>query len=91
MFRTARLTGRDAAEVRWGYLVACHVTNWSLSTSADGSVSFTGSVNEADDFRLTQQGLTVCVLRPNGRVWSYPVLTLSIAGDTVHAAVRPQE
>ena len=90
MFRSATLTGRDGAELRWGYLRAASVRTWTLSTQGQ-TCTFSGQLRDVQTYMLSQQGLSVCLLRPNGLVWQYQIDTLHIAGETVTATVRTQE
>jgi hypothetical protein len=80
------MTG-SAARIVWGYLPAARLSAWSLS--ADGTL--TGMLADVDRFRLGQQGLTLRVDRPNGKVWAWPIITLSVADHTVSGTVSLQE
>lgn len=86
MFRTATMTG-PAARVTWGYHVAAQLQAWSLT--ADGNtVRLTAAVESSDAFKLTQQGLSLCIPRQKGAVWTYPIESLHIADRTLTAVVR---
>ena len=83
------MTGREGM-VTWGYHVAASLASWSLSaTGATGTL--TGTVSEADDFKLSQQGLSFCVRRQTGPPWEWPIESLHIADHQLTATVRLQE
>jgi hypothetical protein len=76
--------------VRWGYHTAASLPTWTLSAK-DAGFALTGSVREADTFRLSQSALTFRVPRQNGSVWVWPILELHIADGALIATLGPQE
>lgn len=89
MFRGLSISG-TAAEVRWGYHRAARLESYTLTAQgATGTV--TGTVTEADAFKLAQPDLTFRIVRQNGPAWSYPVHSLHVADGTLTASVLLQE
>jgi hypothetical protein len=80
--------GRDAL-LLWGYHQAAVLGAWALTRTA-GGVSFTATVLSSDAFKAQQQPLTVRVRRQNGVVWTWPVESLHMAGETLTATLGPQ-
>jgi len=74
----------------WGYQRAARVTGWTIATAPDG-LHLTGTLVQADPFRLAQSPLTFRVSRQNGSAWTWPVRELHIAADALTALLVPQE
>lgn len=82
------LSGREAA-LFWGYQQAASLGPWTVT--ADGSeCSLSATVVSEDAFRVRQSPLTFRVSRQTGR-WTWPILTLHIAGGALTARLGPQE
>lgn len=83
------IKGRDAL-IRWGYHTAAALAAYEM-TGTGATATVTAQVVTADDFKLSQQGLTFRIPRQNGPHWDYAVQSLQIAGGTVTATVSLQE
>lgn len=82
------LRGVEGA-VKWGYYSAATLGAWTLSWEGAAG-SLTGTVKQADAFRVAQHPLTFVVQRPTC-TWSWPVDSLQIVDGQLHAVVRPPE
>lgn len=89
MTNTTRFTGA-AGEVRWGYHPAALLASWTLIADQAGG-RLTAQVVSHDTYRVSQQPLTFVVPRPNGHVWTWPLLTLQITGTSLEATVDLKE
>lgn len=78
-----------SAELRWGYHVAATLQDWTLTPGAS-SLTVTARVVSSDAFRVAQHPVVFTVPRQN-TIWSWPVLSLQIAGQTLSASLGPQE
>jgi len=74
----------------WGYHEAAVLGECELSATRTG-VSVTATVVTADAFKSQQQPLTLRIRRPSGVVWTWPVESLDIVGQTLTARLGPQE
>ena len=76
--------------VRWVYHSAATLGAWTLTVTPAGG-DLTATVVSADDFKLSQQGLTFRWSRQNGSAWVWPIQSLHVADVTLTARVGPQE
>lgn len=77
-------------EVRWSYHRAATVGPWTLTAEPAGA-TLTATVVSSDAFAVSQQPLTFVVPRPSGASWTWPIVTLQIAGGSLTAELGPQE
>lgn len=84
------ITG-PTASIYWGYREIGRASDWSVSSSESALGHFTATVEQADTFALSQQGLEVRIPRPKGQPWRWPVNSLHIEGRTISAVVRISE
>lgn len=75
-----------AGELKWGYYPAATLASWTISGGE--SLTLTAKIVSQDTFRVSQQPLT---FQPIGRSWRWAVQSLQIVGDSVTAALAPQE
>lgn len=76
--------------IEWGYHRAARVTGWTLTREPEG-LTLTGTVSQADTFRLTQKPLTFRVARNTGAAWTWPIRELQLAADALTARLGPKE
>jgi len=77
----------EAAELRWGYLPAAQLRDWTFNPS---SLTVTARVVSSDAFRVSQHPIVFTVPRQTC-VWKWPVLSLQIVDGSLSAALGPQE
>ena len=79
----------DAAELRWGYLPAATVKDWTMKPEAS-SLTVTARIVSSDAFRVSQHPIVFTVPRASAD-WKWNVLSLQIVGETLTASLVPQE
>lgn len=84
------ITG-PTASIYWGYRPIGTLSGWSVSSTDPSVGTFTATVDRADAFALSQQGLEVRIPRPKGQPWRWPVISLHTEGQTITAVVRISE
>lgn len=77
------ITGQSA-EVRWGYYTAATLGPWSVVNG-----TLTATVVNADAYRVSQHPLVFVVIRTKG-VWTWPMTSVQIAGQTLSACLQQE-
>jgi len=70
--------------LEWGHQRAARVTEWTVARNPEG-LTLTGTVREADAFRLSQEPLTFRVARNTGPAWTWSVRELQLTDGSVTA------
>jgi len=76
--------------IEWGYQRAARVTGFTVTREPDGLL-LTGTVMEANTFRLSQEPLTFRVARNPGPAWTWSIREVQLTGDAVTARLVRQE
>lgn len=80
----------EAGAVRWGYLQAARVRDWTITRTPTGERTVSASVVEADPFRLQRQPLLFAAQHAAGE-WRWPVLAATVTEGRLHATLGPPE
>jgi len=84
-----RITGAEGV-VRWGYHCAASVHQWAINKADDGALRLSGTVDNIDDYAVTQPRLRFQVTHGTGS-WRWPVIELQILGTSLTAVLGQKE
>ena len=73
----------------WGYHLVGTVRAWTATRVGDTG-SLTGTIVKIDTFRASQRPIVFVVQHKNG-VWRWPLETLQIEGQSLHATLGQKE
>jgi hypothetical protein len=78
------------AFVQWGYHRAATLRDWEVTRTGPGAFELSARIVETNAIRLQQRPLVFVAPTQKG-AWSWPIVTLHIAGASCSATLGPKE